>query len=170
MSEREEANNRNMASGREEASSRNSRDLYQEVIIEHNKKPRNFRKIEKPTHDAEGYNPLCGDHLHVYLSVDNQNIIQDVSFEGDGCAISKASASLMTTTLKGKTMKEAETLFEQFHKLIKGELNPEKEPNVLGKLAIFSGIWHFPARVKCASLSWHTMHGALQKEKSVSTE
>lgn len=147
-----------------------SRDLYQEVILEHNKKPRNFRKIEHPTHSAEGYNPLCGDHLHIYLTVGKDNIIQDVAFEGDGCAISKASASLMTTSLKGKTVQEAEILFDQFHRLIKGELNPEKDKNILGKLAIFSGIWHFPARVKCASLSWHTMHGALQKEKSVSTE
>jgi nitrogen fixation NifU-like protein len=147
-----------------------SRDLYQEVILEHNKKPRNFRKIEHPTHHAEGYNPLCGDHLHVYLTVGANNIIDDVSFEGDGCAISKASASMMTSTLKGKTVQEAETLFEQFHRLIKGELNPEKDSNILGKLAIFSGVWHFPARVKCASLSWHTMHGALNKEKSISTE
>ncbi len=147
-----------------------SRDLYQEVILEHNKKPRNFRKIEHPTHEAEGYNPLCGDHLHVYLTVGPNNIIEDVAFVGDGCAISKASASMMTTTLKGKTIQEAETLFDQFHRLIKGELNPDKDKNILGKLAIFSGIWHFPARVKCASLSWHTMHGALKKEKTISTE
>ncbi len=147
-----------------------SRDLYQEVILEHNKKPRNFRKIEHPTHEAEGYNPLCGDHLHVYLTVESDHIIEDVAFEGDGCAISKASASMMTTALKGKTVEEAEILFDQFHRLIKGELNPDKDKNILGKLAIFSGIWHFPARVKCASLSWHTMHGALQKEKTISTE
>ena len=147
-----------------------SRDLYQEVILEHNKKPRNFRKIEHPTHQAEGYNPLCGDHLHVYLTVGANHIIEDVAFVGDGCAISKASASMMTTALKGKTIQEAETLFDQFHRLIKGELNPDKDKNILGKLAIFSGIWHFPARVKCATLSWHTMHGALQKEKSISTE
>lgn len=147
-----------------------SRDLYQEVILEHNKKPRNFRKIEHPTHQAEGYNPLCGDHLHVYLTVGANNIVEDVAFVGDGCAISKASASMMTTALKGKTVEEAETLFDQFHRLIKGELNPDKDKNILGKLAIFSGIWHFPARVKCASLSWHTVHGALNKEKSISTE
>ncbi len=147
-----------------------SRDLYQEVILEHNKKPRNYRKIEHPTHQAEGYNPLCGDHLHVYLTVGADQIIQDVSFEGDGCAISKASASLMTTTLKGRPVQEAEILFDQFHRLIKGELDPNKDKHILGKLAIFSGIWHFPARVKCASLSWHTMHGALQKEKNISTE
>ena len=144
-------------------------ELYQQVILEHNKKPRNFRKIEHPTHFAEGYNPLCGDHLNVYLNV-KDGIIDDVSFEGDGCAISKASASMMTQSLKGKTAAEAEDLFQQFHKLIKGDLNPDKDPNTLGKLTIFSGIWHFPARVKCASLSWHTVHGALNKAKTVSTE
>ena len=147
-----------------------SRDLYQEVILEHNKKPRNFRKIDHPTHAAEGYNPLCGDHLHVYLTVGKNNVIEDVAFMGDGCAISKASASMMTASLKGKSVSEAKTLFEQFHRLIKGELNPDKDPHTLGKLAIFSGVWHFPARVKCASLSWHTMKGALEKEKSVTTE
>ena len=145
-------------------------ELYQQVILEHNKTPRNFRKIENCTHVAEGYNPLCGDHLNIYLIVNKNNIIEDVSFVGDGCAISKASASMMTQSIKGKTVQEAENLFEQFHKLIKGDLNPDKDPNTLEKLTVFSGIWHFPARVKCASLSWHTMHGALHKEKSVSTE
>lgn len=146
------------------------RDLYQEVILEHHKKPRNFRKIEKPTHWAEGYNPLCGDHLHVYLHISADQVIDDISFEGDGCAISRASASMMTAALKGKKVDEAEVLFKEFHRLITGTLNPEKEENHLGKLAIFSGIWHYPARVKCASLSWHTMHGAMNKEKTVSTE
>ena len=145
-------------------------ELYQEVIIEHNKKPRNFKKMENATHSAEGYNPLCGDHLHVYLHV-KDNMIDDVSFLGDGCAISRASASMMTQSLKGKTIQEAENLFNQFHEFIKGNLNPDKDPNTLGKLAVFSGIWHFPTRVKCASLSWHTAHGALHKEKKpVSTE
>ena len=146
-------------------------ELYQQVIIEHNKSPKNFRKIAGATHEAEGYNPLCGDHLHIYLHVKEPGgVIEDVSFEGDGCAISKASASLMTTSLKGKTRKEAEVLFDQFHRLIKGELHPDKDSNVLGKLSVFSGIWHFPARVKCASLSWHTMKGALDKMKTVTTE
>ncbi len=146
-------------------------ELYQQVIIEHNKSPKNFRKIPNPTYEAEGYNPLCGDHLHIYLRVKEPGgVIEDVSFEGDGCAISKASASLMTTSLKGKTREEAEVLFSQFHRLIKGELHPDKDPNVLGKLLVFSGIWHFPARVKCASLSWHTMKGALDKVKTVTTE
>ena len=145
-------------------------ELYQQVILEHNKNPKNFKKIDNPTHKAEGYNPLCGDHLTVYLSVNPQGVISEVSFEGSGCAISKASASMMTTSLKGKTTKEATKLFEQFHKLITGKLNPDKDPHDLGKLAIFSGIWQYPARVKCASLSWHTMNGALNNEKTVSTE
>ena len=149
----------------------NSRnELYQEVILEHNKKPRNFRRIENPTHVAEGYNPLCGDHVQVYLKVNDQNMIEDISFEGSGCAISTASASMMTAFLKGKTLSDAETIFQQFHKLVIGELNPDRDPNDLGKLAIFSGIWHFPSRVKCASLSWHAMHGALNQQKTVSTE
>ncbi len=145
-------------------------DLYQEVILEHNKKPRNFHKMENATHFAEGYNPLCGDHYIVYLKMNPSGIIEDLSFEGSGCAISKASASMMTTSVKGKTIPEAEELFEQFHKLVKGELKPDKDPNKLGKLAIFSGVWQYPARVKCAGLSWHAMHGALNKVQSVSTE
>ena len=145
-------------------------ELYQEVILEHNKKPRNFKKLENATHAAEGYNPLCGDHLNIYLHINNDNTIDDISFEGDGCAISRASASMMTTSLKGKKIEEAKNLFEEFHRLITGKLNPDKEPHTLGKLAIFSGIWHFPARVKCASLSWHTMKGALDHEKTITTE
>ena len=149
-------------------SSRN--ELYQEVILEHNKNPRNFRKIDQPTHQAEGYNPLCGDHLHVYLRVNKQGVIEDVSFEGSGCAISTASASMMTTSLKGKTIQEAENLFTQFHKLVIGELKPDRDANSLGKLSIFSGVWQFPSRVKCASLCWHAVHGALNQLKKVSTE
>lgn len=145
-------------------------ELYQQVILEHNKKPRNFKKIDNPTHFAEGYNPLCGDHLTVYLRVDGGGIIQDISFEGSGCAISKASASMMTVSLKGKTLDEAKKLFEQFHKLVIGKLHPEKDANILGKLTIFSGIWQYPARVKCAILSWHAMNGAINKVQNVSTE
>lgn len=145
-------------------------ELYQQVILEHNKKPRNFRKLDHPSHEAEGYNPLCGDQLIVYLQIGRNNVIEDVSFEGEGCAISKASSSMMTQALKGKTVDEAETLFEQFHDLVTGKLDPDKQDHVLGKLAIFAGIWHFPARVKCASLAWHTMHGALHNQKTVSTE
>jgi nitrogen fixation NifU-like protein len=147
-----------------------SQDLYQEIILEHNKKPRNFRKMENATHLAEGYNPLCGDHIMVYLKVSEGGIVEDVSFEGSGCAISTASASMMTAAVKGKPVAEVEKLFEQFHKLVVGDLNPAKDPNTLGKLAIFSNIWHFPARVKCASLSWHTVHGALNKQIKISTE
>ena len=146
-------------------------ELYQQVILEHNKKPRNYHAIENPSHSAEGYNPLCGDHLNVYLKINQDNVIEDISFVGDGCAISKASASMMTTSLKGKKVDEAAQLFDQFHKLVIGELKPDRDPNTLDKLAIFSGIWQYPARVKCATLSWHTMKAALdQEKKSVSTE
>ena len=130
----------------------NRNELYQEMILEHNKKPRNFRKIENPTHTAEGYNPLCGDHLTLYLRVNDRKVIDDIAFVGDGCAISKASASMMTNILKGKTLAEANILFDQFHQLIVGELRPDRDSNVLGKLTTFSGIWQYPARVKCASL------------------
>ncbi len=145
-------------------------DLYQEIILEHNKKPRNFKVMDHPTHFAEGYNPLCGDHLTVYLKVDPEGTIEDVSFQGSGCAISQASASLMTTSIKGKKVKEAEILFDQFHRLVTCALDPKKDPHQLGKLTIFTNIWHYPARVKCASLSWHAMHGALNKVQKVSTE
>jgi len=145
-------------------------ELYQQVILEHNKNPRNCKKLENSTHHAEGYNPLCGDHLNVYLQVNGDNMIEDISFEGDGCAISKASSSMMTTALKGKSVKDAQKLFEQFHKLITGVLNPDKDEHTLGKLAIFCGIWHFPARVKCASLAWHTMNGAIEKQETITTE
>ena len=145
-------------------------ELYQQTILEHNRNPRNFGKLEPATHQAEGYNPLCGDHLFVYLNLDDSDVIETVKFEGSGCAISKASASMMTTALKGKTVAEARTLFVEFHRLVIGELKPDREPNHLGKLSVFSGIWQYPSRVKCASLSWHTLKGALEKTKSVSTE
>ena len=145
-------------------------ELYQQFILEHNKKPRNFKKLENATHQAEGYNPLCGDHLMVYLRVNDRNIIEEITFEGDGCAISKASSSVMTMSLTGKPISVAQELFKQFHRLIVGELDPEKEPHTLGKLAVFSGIWHFPARVKCASLAWHTMNGAIEHKDKISTE
>ncbi len=146
------------------------RELYQQMILSHNKNPKNFRIIENPSHYAEGHNPLCGDNLNVYLVVDEQNVIIDISFQGSGCAISKSAASMMTETLKGKKVEEAQVLFEQYHQLVTGKLNPDKEPNGLGKLKIFSGIWEYPARVKCASLSWHTVKAALDNEKVVSTE
>ena len=145
-------------------------DLYQQVILEHNKRPRNFVKLDPCTHHAEGYNPLCGDHLNVYVRVDNDGVIDEVSFTGDGCAISKASASMMTAALKGKKVDEAKALFEEFRKLVTKELDPDQPGHHLGKLTVFSGIWKYPSRVKCAILAWHTMKGALDKEASVSTE
>ena len=144
-------------------------ELYQQTIIEHNRHPRNFRKIEGATHAAEGYNPLCGDHLWVYMNV-SDGIIKDAAFEGSGCAISKASSSMMTEALKGKTIAEAKVLFDEFHRLVIGELKPDGKTDHLDKLAVFSGIWQYPSRVKCASLSWHTMNGSLDKIKTISTE
>jgi len=146
------------------------RELYQQVILDHNKSPRNFRKIENPTQEADGHNPLCGDTIHVYLKVED-GIIKDVSFEGKGCAISKASASLMTSMIKGKKVKEAEELFEKFHALVTGKLGENPDLDEFGKLAVFAGVQEFPVRVKCASLAWHTMDTALhQKDETVSTE
>ena len=145
-------------------------ELYQQTILEHNRHPRNFKKLEGATHAAEGYNPLCGDHLWVFMKINQQNVIEEASFEGSGCAISKASASMMTAAIKGKTVDEAKVLFREFHDLVIGQLKPDEKPNNLGKLAVFSGIWQYPSRVKCASLSWHTMNGSLEKKTSVSTE
>ena len=145
------------------------RALYQEIILEHNKNPRNFRKMPEATRMLEGYNPLCGDHYTLYLKIINDTIV-DISFEGSGCAISKASASVMTTLLKGRTKNEAEKTFERFHSLVTGELK-DVSFETLGKLGAFAGVSEFPARVKCASLAWHTMHSALDaKSEVVSTE
>ncbi|MBK9316165.1 MAG: SUF system NifU family Fe-S cluster assembly protein [Acidobacteria bacterium] len=145
-------------------------ELYQQVILDHNKKPRNFRKLESANREQEGYNPLCGDQLTLYLEMDGK-VIKDIGFQGSGCAISKASASMMTAAVKGKTKDEAEVLFDEFHRMVKGELDPEKEENHLGRLTILSGVREYPARVKCASLSWHTLHAALEnKDEAVSTE
>jgi nitrogen fixation NifU-like protein len=143
------------------------RDLYQEVILDHNKRPRNFRKIEGPSRHVEGYNPLCGDKVTVYVKLED-GVVKDVSFEGSGCAISTASASMMTESLKGKTLPEAEKLFESFHELLTSDSSGEAS---LGKLAVFGGVREFPLRVKCATLAWHTFHAALAgEEKTVSTE
>ena len=144
-------------------------ELYQEVILDHNKNPRNFREIETATQTADGNNPLCGDALRVYVEMEN-NCVKDVAFKGSGCAISKASASMMTQVVKGKSKEEADILFDEFHKMVTGELNAEEDENHLGKLKIFAGVLEFPARVKCASLSWHTLHAALNEEVEVSTE
>jgi nitrogen fixation NifU-like protein len=145
------------------------RALYQEIILEHNRNPRNFRKLPEANRTVEGYNPLCGDHYTLYLKFLDDTIV-DISFEGSGCAISKASASVMTTLLKGKTKSEAEKMFETFHLLVTGELK-DVSFETLGKLGAFAGVSEFPARVKCASLPWHTMHSALDaKSDIVSTE
>src|SRR5262249_54525033 len=144
------------------------RDLYQELILEHSKAPRNFRKLPVASHKAEGYNPLCGDHLTLYLNLEGDSI-REISFEGSGCAISKASASMMTQAVKGKNRADAERLFVAFHKLITGEENGGRAE--LGKLAVFSGVSEFPVRVKCATLAWHALKAALQDvHATVSTE
>ena len=144
-------------------------DLYQEVILEHNKNPRNFREIPEADKMADGNNPLCGDALRVYVEMDGETV-KDVSFKGSGCAISKASASMMTQAIKGKSKEDAEILFDEFHKMVLGELDEDADENHLGRLKIFAGVREFPARVKCASLSWHTLHAALVGEDVVSTE
>ncbi|MCW5957243.1 MAG: SUF system NifU family Fe-S cluster assembly protein [Pyrinomonadaceae bacterium] len=144
-------------------------ELYQETILEHNKNPRNFRDIADADRFADGKNPLCGDALRVYVKMDGDKV-SDVAFKGSGCAISKASASMMTQTVVGKTKEEAEQLFDEFHRMVTGGLDVESEENHLGKLKIFAGVLEFPARVKCASLSWHTLNAALHGEEEVSTE
>ena len=144
-------------------------DLYQEVILDHNKSPRNYRKCETCNHDAEGFNPLCGDHIFVYIDLEGETI-KDISFQGSGCAISKSSASLMTSILKGKTKQEAEAMFNKFHEVVTSRIGSEQDLSSLGKLAVFSGVRDYPSRVKCASLAWHTMMNALREEKSATTE
>ena len=144
-------------------------DLYQEVILEHNKNPRNFREIADADQYADGKNPLCGDAVRVYVDFEGDTV-KDVAFKGSGCAISKASASIMTQVVKGKSKQEAESLFDEFHRMVLGELDEEAEENSLGKLKIFAGVREFPARVKCASLSWHTLNAALHGEEEISTE
>jgi nitrogen fixation NifU-like protein len=144
-------------------------DLYQEVILDHGRKPRNFHKLADANHEAEGLNPLCGDHFKLYVKVDGDKIA-DIGFEGSGCAISKASASLMTLSVKGKSVREAEDLFERFHRLVT-EGPGSVAATELGKLAALSGVCEFPTRVKCASLVWHTLKNALEEgPKVVSTE
>ena len=137
------------------------RDLYQEVILDHNKQPRNFGELEDSSHTADGHNPLCGDRLHITLQVEDDRVT-DVRFEGTGCAISTASASLMTEAVKGKDLAEVERLFEGFHELLTGDPSQVAEASAeLGKLAVFAGVREFPVRVKCATLSWHTLKSAL---------
>jgi nitrogen fixation NifU-like protein len=145
------------------------RELYQQVILDHNKSPRNFRELSNPTSRVEGYNPLCGDHYTIFVQVDGDTI-KDLSFTGSGCAISKASASVMSSTLKGKSKEDASRLFDTFHKLVTGDTSGLDAAD-LGRLAAFSGVSEFPARVKCATLAWHTLRTALEgKKDTVSTE
>jgi nitrogen fixation NifU-like protein len=146
------------------------RDLYQDVVIDHSKQPRNFRKLEGATRTAEGFNPLCGDQLMLYVKL-AEGVIQDIAFQGSGCAISKASASLMTVALKGKKQEEALALFGRVHAMLTEGPSGEVKPEDVGKLAALSGVWEFPMRVKCATLAWHTLRKALEaKGARISTE
>jgi nitrogen fixation NifU-like protein len=142
-------------------------DLYQEVILDHNRRPRNFHALAGASHRADGYNPLCGDRLTLYLNVAG-GVITDVAFEGAGCAISKASASMMTDALKGKTVSEGEALFQRFHRMV--TTPPDQPVEDMGKLSSLAGVREFPVRVKCASLAWHTFKAALSQEQKASTE
>jgi nitrogen fixation protein NifU and related proteins len=143
-------------------------ELYQEVILDHNKKPRNFHKLPDANRTAEGFNPLCGDQIQLYVKLED-GVIRDIAFQGAGCAISKASASLMTSALKGKSARDADELFTRFHRLVTGD--EAADAQALGKLAVFSGVREFPARVKCASLAWHTLRAALEgKQEKITTE
>jgi len=146
------------------------RELYQDVILEHSKTPRNYRELPAANHKAEGFNPLCGDRFTVYVALDGDTI-RDISFQGSGCAISKSSASMMTQSVKGKTLAEAEKIFERFHKMVTGHVPATENETDLGKLTVFSGVSEFPVRVKCATLAWHTLNAALDgKQDAVSTE
>lgn len=142
-------------------------DLYQEVILDHNRKPRNYHELNDASHTAEGYNPLCGDRLTLYLKVQD-GVIAEAAFQGNGCAISRASASLMTDALTGKTVAEARALFERFHRMV--TTPPDQPVEDLGKLSVLAGVREFPIRVKCASLAWHTLTAALERHQTVSTE
>ncbi len=145
------------------------RDLYQDVILEHSKAPRNYRELPAANHKAEGFNPLCGDRFTIYVTTGGDSI-RDIAFQGSGCAISKASASMMTQSLKGKSRAEAAKIFERFHKLVTGQQSSNGDEE-LGKLTVFSGVSEFPVRVKCATLAWHTLQAALDdKQEPVSTE
>lgn len=146
------------------------RELYQELIVDHSKNPHNFRRLEDANRSAEGLNPLCGDQVTVYLKLENE-LIKDISFLGSGCAISKASASIMTVCLKGKTVSDAKHLYEKFHQMVTGQENTKPDFSGLEKLVAFSGVKDFPMRVKCATLAWHALLAALEsKKETVSTE
>ncbi len=145
-----------------------SKQLYQEVILDHNKKPRNWGTLADATHKAEGLNPLCGDHIHLEVKLSDE-AIEAISFEGESCAICKASASMMTTVVKGKSRADAEQMVQEFRDMATGKLDPDA-PHHLGRLTVFSGVRDLPTRVKCAILPWHTLHAAFNAEASTSTE
>lgn len=146
------------------------RELYQELILDHNRRPRNRRKLEGADRHAEGYNPLCGDRISVFLSLEG-DVVREVTFEGKGCAISTASASLMTEAIRGKTLEEAQALFRRFHGLVTGKPTGDPLESHMGKLEVFSGVSQFPVRVKCATLAWHTLKAAIDNvQQTVSTE
>ena len=145
------------------------RDLYQEVVLEHARKPRNFRRLERATHRAEGMNPLCGDEISLELEVDG-DLVKETGFQGKGCAISRASASLMTSEVKGRNRGEVDALFERVHALLTAGPSSGVDAETLGKLSVLSGVWEFPARVKCASLPWHTLRAALEGKGTTTTE
>ncbi len=146
-----------------------SKQLYQDVILDHNRKPRNFGRLEKASHAAEGLNPLCGDHIWVTLEVEDGQV-QGIAFDGQSCAICKASASMMTANVKGKSVAEVEQLVTEFRDMATGKLDVAREPNHLGRLSVFAGVKDLPSRVKCAILPWHTLHAAFQRQASASTE
>ena len=146
------------------------RELYQEVILDHHKRPRNFRRPEDANKHADGFNPLCGDKVTVFLRVE-EGVVRDIAFQGSGCAISTASASMMTESLKGKSEAEVAQIFERFHNLVTGNAPEDSEGSSMGKLAVFAGVREYPVRVKCATLAWHTMRAALEgKPDTVATE
>ena len=146
-----------------------SKHLYQEVILDHNKKPRNWGKLADASHQAEGLNPLCGDHIWLSLKLDGDKV-GGIAFEGESCAICKASSSMMTTNVKGKSVAEAEQLIREFRDMATGKLDTGSQPNHLGRLSVFAGVRDLPSRVKCAILPWHTLHAALTAESTISTE
>ena len=146
------------------------RELYQSVILDHNKQPRNFGALDDANRAASGHNPLCGDQIEVQVRVDDADVVEGVAFTGQGCAISTASASLMTQAVKGKPIDEVESLFEGFHELVTGDPREEPEAQALGKLSVFAGVREFPMRVKCATLCWHTLRSALANGETVTTE
>ena len=143
------------------------RDLYLQVIVDHNKAPRNFGKLACYNHDADGYNPLCGDKLHVYVHVNDDGVIEDISFEGEGCAISVASASLMTEALKGRPLADFPTTFDNFQHMVTADIDEQPDEAVLGKLAVLAGVREFPSRIKCAVLCWHTLKSAVEDSHEV---